>query len=154
MTTATATIHRTRDYEHPVEAIFAHWVSPEARQRWECGLDTGMAYDDFDTREGGIEVVRIKKDGKELGHMVQSHLRLIPNEMIATSIYGVFGEETTTIMSVVVEFSSTSSGSRLDAVSQVTDLSGGDPQEQHEKGWDWILDRFAQDIATHGPVSA
>lgn len=153
MTPSTATIHRTREFDHPVEAIFAHWTSPEARQRWETGPDTGMAYDEFDTRDGGIEVVRIFKDDKEVGHMVQSHLRLIPNELIATSIYGVFGDETTTIMSVVVEFTPTEKGCRLEALSQVTDLNGGDVQAQHEKGWDWILDRFENDIKVHGVIT-
>ncbi len=154
MTPSIATIERTRDNSHPVEAIFAQWTSPAARMRWECGPDTGMVYDAFDTREGGIEVIRIMNDGKEVGHMVQSHLKLVPNEMIATTVYGEFGGQTTTIMSVIVEFSETEDGCKLEAVSQVADLTGGDVQGQHEAGWDWILKRFADDIKEHGPVEA
>ena len=153
MTPSTATITRTRDFDHPVEAIFAHWTSPETRLRWETGPDTGMKYDEFDTRDGGVEVVRIIKDGTEVGHMVQSHLKFVENEMIATSVIGVFGGETTTIMSVVIEFSPKGDGCTLEAVSQVCDLKGGDVQAQHERGWDWILGRFEDDIAEHGVVT-
>lgn len=147
-----ATIERTREFSYPVETIFKHWTSPAARMRWECGPDTGMVYDAFDTREGGIEVVRIMNDGKEVGHMVQSHLKFVENEAMATTVYGEFGGETTTIMSVVIEFSETENGSKLEAVSQIADLTGADVQAQHEAGWDWILKRFVDDLAEHGPV--
>ncbi len=148
-----ATIERVREFSHPVEAIFTHWTSPAARMRWECGPDTGMVYDAFDTREGGIEVIRIMNDGKEVGHMVQSHLKYIENEIMATTVYGEFGGETTTIMCVVVEFTRTQTGSKIAATSQITDLTGIDVQAQHEAGWDWILKRFTDDLAEHGPVA-
>ncbi|MEM9969739.1 MAG: SRPBCC domain-containing protein [Pseudomonadota bacterium] len=153
MNFTTATIHRTREFDYSVDAIYAHWTHPDARQRWECGPDTGMKYDAFDTREGGIEVVRIFNDGNEVGHMVQSHLKVVPNECIATAVYGEFGGETTTIMSVLVEFTSTERGCKMEAVSQVADLKGGNPQDDHEKGWDYVLGRFEDDLAEHGPIN-
>ncbi len=148
-----ATIIVSREYQYPVGSIFAHWTSTAARQRWEVGPDTGMAYDEFDTREGGVEIVRIHKNGKETGHMVQSHLRFVQNELISTSIVGVFGGAVSSAMMVTIEFSSTDAGCEIEALAQVTDLGGGDVRAQHEAGWDWILNRFEDDIAEHGIVT-
>ena len=147
-----ATIIVTREFPHPVEAVFAHWTSPETRKRWEAGPDTGMSYDEFDTREGGVEIVRIQKYGREIGHMVQSHLRLVENALTSTSIVGVFDGEVTSSMNVTIEFSATDHGCRIEALAQVTDLNGGDVRAQHEAGWDWILGRFEADIAEHGII--
>ena len=113
-----------------------------------------MSYDAFDTREGGVEIVRIHKDGNEVGHMVQSHLRFVENELISMSIIGVFGETVKSAMTVTLEFSPTETGTRIEALAQVTDLDGGDVQARHEAGWDWILNRFEADIAEHGIVAA
>ena len=149
-----ATIQVTRDFSYPVNSVFAHWTSPETRQRWEAGPDTGMTYDAFDTREGGVEIVRIHKAGNEVGHMVQSHLRFVANELISSSIIGVFGEIVKSAMTVTIEFSPTETGSRIEALAQVTDLEGGDVQARHEAGWEWILGRFEADIAEHGIIAA
>lgn len=151
MKSSTATVRATRDFDLPVAAVYAHWVSPEARQRWEAGPDTGMTYDAFDTRPGGTETVRITADGKEVGHLIQTHHRVEENELIASSMIGVFGGAVTMMSAIVVEFSATDTGSRIEARAQAMDLTGRDIAAAQEAGWTWILDRFQADLATFGP---
>ena len=153
MKAATATIRATRDFDIGVETLWAHWTSPETRARWEAGPDTGMAYDAFDTRTGGVEIVRITHDGAEVGQMTQAHHRVEPPRLLATTTTGAFGGVTTMLMTLVIEFTDTRKGSRLSAVSQVIDLTGRDIRAEHEKGWTWILDRFQADLDAFGPVT-
>ncbi len=141
-----------RDFDLPVESLFAHWTSPETRQRWEAGPGTGMRYEAFDTREGGVEKVIVTQEGKEVGHMLQRILRLEDNALLVSAIEGHFGGRVTMAMCVVIQFEATDKGSRLTGRSQVADFTGGDVHAQHEAGWKWILDSFAADIAVHGPV--
>lgn len=147
------TITAGRDFDHPRSAIYAHWVSPETRQRWEAGPDTGMSYDAFDTRPGGTEIVRVTHEGQEVGHMVQRIVAVEEDTMLVSQIEGHFGGAVTLAMTVVVRFEDTATGSRIAATSQVAGLTGGNVREDHEKGWAWILGRFADDLATHGPVT-
>lgn len=153
MESSFATITISKSFECSVSDLFAHWTSPETRLRWEVGPESGMKYDAFDTREGGVEVVRIQKDGAEIGHMVQSILRMKKDELLCYSITGVFAEEVTTLMNVTIEFRESGTGSELQAVAQVTDLSGGDVEKKHQSGWEWMLDQFATDLSENGPVS-
>jgi uncharacterized protein YndB with AHSA1/START domain len=151
MKASVATVRAARDFDLPVTAVYAHWIDPEARQRWEAGPDTGMTYDGFDTRPGGTETVRIVKDGAEVGHLVQTHHRVEENRLIASSMTGVFGGEVTMMTALVVEFSATETGSRIEAMAQAMDLTGRDIAAAQEAAWGWILDRFEADLAEFGP---
>ena len=152
MSVSFADISVVRDFELPVESLFVHWTSPKTRQRREAGPDTGMSYGAFDTREGGVEKVVVTHDGNEVGHMLQRVLRLEANSPLVSAIEGHFGGRVAMAMCVDIRFKATDNGSRLTGRSQVADFMGGEPQQQHEAGWQWILDRFAADIAEHGPV--
>jgi uncharacterized protein YndB with AHSA1/START domain len=153
MQTTTATVRAARDFDLPVEDIFAHWTSPETRVRWEAGPDTGMVYDGFDTRPGGTETVRVMKDGQEVGRMIQTHLRIEPGRLMASTMVGIFGGTVTMMSALVVEFIATETGSRIEAVAQASDLSGHDIAAAQEAGWSWIFDRFQADIDRYGPVT-
>jgi uncharacterized protein YndB with AHSA1/START domain len=150
MQASVATIRASRDFDLPVAAVYAHWVDPTARQRWEAGPDTGMVYDRFDTRPGGTETVRILGDGQEVGHLVQTHHRVEENRLIASSMIGVFSGEVTMMTALIVEFSQTETGSRIEALAQAMDLTGRDIAAAQEAAWGWILDRFQADLAEFG----
>lgn len=152
MLASVATIRAARDFDRPVAAVYAHWVSPEARQRWEAGPDTGMTYDAFDTRPGGTETVRITSGGREVGHLIQTYHRVEENRLIASSMVGVFGGVVTMMTALIVEFSATPTGSRIEALAQAMDLTGRDIATAQEQAWGWILDRFAADLAAFGPT--
>ncbi|MXU64799.1 SRPBCC domain-containing protein [Oceanomicrobium pacificus] len=151
---AHATVTVARNFDHPVDRLFAHWTSPATRARWEAGPDTGMRYAGFDTRPGGVETVHITHEGKGVGHMVQRIHVVDPPRLLAVSVEGHFGGAVTMMMQLTVRFSAHKGGSRLEAVTQATDLGGRDPGEQQEQGWAWLLDRFEADIAEHGLAPA
>lgn len=153
MQAQTAEIRIERHFPYSVEDIFAHWISPETRTRWEAGPDTGMRYEGFDTREGGTEVVQIISDGKQVGHLTQTFTRISENELLAVVMTGAFGGITTMLTNLALEFRSSDTGCCIEGVSQVVDLTGRDIQKQHEDGWDWILQRFEEDIKKHGLIT-
>lgn len=152
MTVTTALIRTSRAFPYPVAAIYAHWTSPETRQRWEAGPESGMRYDAFDTRPGATEIVRITHDGQEIGHLAQTVQAMTENERMAVQITGTFGGAMTMLMQLVLHFSATDDGSRIDATAQVIDLTGRDIQAEHEAGWSGLFDSFEADIATHGLI--
>ncbi len=151
MQASVATVRATRDFDRPVESVFAHWIDPVARQRWEAGPDTGMVYDRFDTRAGGVETIRVVKDGAEIGHLTQTHHRVEQNRLIASSMVGTFGGVVTMMTALVVEFATTETGSRIEALAQAMDLTGRDIAAAQEAGWTGILDRFQADLDRFGP---
>ena len=153
MTPAFTSVSVTRDIAADPAAVFAHWTSPETRQRWETGPDTGMKYDAFDTREGGTEIVRVFESGTEIGHMVQRIKVLKPGDLLVSTIDAVFNDKLNMIMTVCVRFERHKSGTRLHAHAQIADINGRDQTERHTRGWEWILDRFEADIAEHGLIT-
>lgn len=154
MTPAHTTVSIERTFDASPTDLFAHWTSPATRQRWEAGPDTGMRYDAFDTRAGGRETVRVFEGKEEIGQMIQDIKVCQPGDLIVSTINGVFQQSLTMIITVAVQFERISTGTRLKATAQIMDLKGRDQTERHQRGWEWILDRFAADIAEHGLVSA
>ena len=55
MKTGLGTVRVSREIGAPLAKVWHHWTDPEARQRWEAGEGSGMTYDAFDTRPGGVE---------------------------------------------------------------------------------------------------
>lgn len=146
---AFATIRAVRDFDCPVEALFAHWTSPETRVRWEAGPDSGMRYLEFDTREGGVERLQVSVGGRVAGEMVQRITMLRPNEMLVSTITGHFGGKISMVIQVTCRFERTTAGSRLSGTSQVLDMSGHDVTDQHAAGWNLMLDKFAADLVAN-----
>lgn len=145
------TIKLSRSFPAPRSVVFHHWTDPVARQRWEAGPETGMQYDAFDTRTGGQEIVRVTHEGNEVGHMVQKHVLFLPDTRLVTHVIGIFGGEPTMTMQLVMTFHEVGNTEcRIDVVAQVIDLTGRAIREEHENGWAWMFDRFADDLAAHG----
>jgi len=144
-----ATIEVSRDFDCPVDTLYAHWTSPETRVRWEANPDSGMRYLNFDTREGGVERLEVLAEGQVVGEMVQHIMALRENELLVAAITGHFGGRITMVMQVTCRFEATADGSRLTGTSQVVDLTGRDVTEQHTAGWNMLLESFAADLAAH-----
>ncbi len=142
-------IQVTRDFDCPVDTLFAHWLNPETRVRWEAPPESGMRYLNFDTREDGVERLEITHEGEVVGEMIQRILVLRENEALVSSITGVFGGRITMAMQVTVGFEATDTGSRLSGTGQVVDLTGRDVEDEHSAGWNMLLDNFATDLAAN-----
>ena len=146
---AFATIQVARDFDCPVETLFAHWTSPETRVRWEADPATGMRYLNFDTREGGVERLEVSNQGQVVGEMVQRIVVVRANEVLVAAITGHFGGRITMVMQVTCRFEATADGSRLSGTSQVVDLTGRDVTEEQTAGWNMMLESFAADLAAN-----
>lgn len=148
-----ATVRVVRDLPHPPANLFAHWLSPETRVRWEVGPGTNMKYDEFDTRVGATETVRVfNEENDEIGVMRQRPSVIEDGRLIVSSIEAVFGGEVRMLMQITMEFEGRDGGTRVTGTSQIAELTGRDPTGEHTAGWNWILDRFEADVAEHGLV--
>ena len=153
MLSKSTTIKADCDLPYPRDRVFAHWVSPETRKRWEVGPDTNLSHDGFDTREGGVEVVRILNNGQEVGQMTQTFHGVIENELLASTTSYRIGEETTMLMQLAIEFSDHEGGTRISTLAQAIDLTGANLTDEHKSGWAWIFARFEADIEEHGLIA-
>lgn len=152
MRPAFATVEVTLDLPYPPAEVFAHWVSPETRVRWEAGPDSGMTYEGFDTRPGGVETIRVHHDGGEIGRLVQRVQSVDDGSRIVSTIEGHFNDTLSLLLSVVVSFEPTDIGTRIIGQSQIVDLSGRDPKADHTTGWGVLMNAFETDIETHGLI--
>ena len=67
-----------RDFAQAPEAVFAAWLDPGRRARFETPEGSGMRLAVLDTREGGREEVRVGPEGAETGLMATDIRMLRP----------------------------------------------------------------------------
>lgn len=153
MTVSTALIETSRHFPgHSPDAIFQRWTVPVCRRRWETPDGSGMSYEAFDLREGGVERVAIHQDGAEIGRLVQRIVRLDPPRLIVVSTEGHFGGAPAMTMQIATAFAAEGGGTRLTATAQVMDLTGRDVEAEHRGGWETLFDRFSADLDAHRPM--
>lgn len=148
------TVTAAREFAQDPETIFAAWLDPARRGRFETPVGSGMRLSVLDTREGGREDVAIGPEGAETGHMPTDIRILRPPAdgapgLLVVHGQGVFGGAVAMTMQTVVEVAATKGGARLSGTSQIV-APGGQPTEaQVRTGWEEMLDRFAADLSEH-----
>ncbi len=148
------TVTVERDLDSPPEAVFAAWLDPARRARFETPEGSGMRLAVLDTREGGHEEVAIGPRGEETGRM-PTDIRLLrapadgaPGLLVVHGT-GVFGGAVAMAMQTTVTVAARGTGARLTGVSQIVAPGGQPTQAQVHEGWEGMLDRFAADLAEH-----
>ena len=145
--TAIFTVEATRAFDRPAEVVFAHWMDPEARRRWETPEGGGMRCAAFDAREGGREEVVVAPEGREIGRMVTDIRILRDGALAVIQGRGVFGGVVAMTMQTVFRVEPEGGGCRLTGTSQMV-VPGAEPTEaQVRAGWEGMLERFEADLA-------
>ena len=148
------TVTASRDFEGSPEAVFAAWLDPARRARFETPEGSGMRLAVLDTREGGHEEVAVGPEGAETGRMPTDIRVLRPPADGAPGLLvvhgtGVFGGAVAMTMQTAVTVAPRGTGARLTGTSQIV-APGGQPTEaQVREGWEAMLDRFAADLSEH-----
>lgn len=153
MTPSFATIHAECLVAGDRPAVFAHWMDPETRVRWEAPPESGMRYLNFADGPGQTEVIEISHEGAVIGTMDQVLTVIDAPTRVVSQITGTFGGAVTMVMQVVITFEETEGGTLIRGASQVMDLTGRDVQAEHEAGWAMIFEKFTADFTAHGPSS-
>lgn len=153
MTPAFVQVDATTEIAGPPNTVFAHWMDPQARQRYEASPESGMRYKNFTAEQGGIEEVEIIQDGNVIGLMRQHLLVLDAPRILVSHIAGTFHGATTMGMQITMRFEAVSAGTAIHATSQVVDLTGRDVRAEHQAGWMHLYEKFARDFKEYGPNS-
>ncbi len=148
--TVVFTVEVSRDFDRPAGAVFAHWMDPEGRRRWETPEGSGMSYAAFDTREGGHEEVIVAPGGAEVGRVITDIRVLREGALAVIQGRGVFGGAVAMTMQTVFRVEPEGMGCRFTGTSQMVVLAGEPSEAQLRAGWEAMLDRFAADLAAGG----
>jgi len=145
--------HRTFVIEKSLNAsptrTFAAWAKPDIKRRWfaEGEGSTVVAYD-ADFREGGFERSRFRfKEGQEIENQTFYH-QIIENQRIIFSYSMVLAGHAISVSLVTVEFEGSSTVTRLRFTEQAAFIEGADGEARRNEGWQTLLRRLEQDLAT------
>jgi uncharacterized protein YndB with AHSA1/START domain len=136
------TVTRTREIDHPADRVFAGWLDPALRARFETPEGAGMRHLSFATEPGQEGVVQVAPGGNEVGRMIDVIRILEPGVLAATQSRGVFGGATTMVMQNIFEVRPRPGGCTFTGTSQMFCLDHRPTRAEVENGWDYMLDRF------------
>ncbi len=146
-------IEATAEVAASPAAVFAHWMDPECRKRYEAPPESGMRYKNFAREPGDVEEIEITHEGEVVGLMKQELVVIEAPRLIVSQVTGIFYGARTLAMQVTLYFEDVGDGTRIRATSHVVDTTGRDVAAEHEAGWALMFEKFKEDFATFGPTS-
>ena len=142
---ATFTLERT--YDASPRQVFAAWSTPEALLRWGSpGEGWEVAYERFDFRPGGGDVSRFGPKGGEAYVNETQYMDIVPDARIVSAGTMTHGDKRLFAGLLTVEFHAKGAGCRLVMTEQGAFLDGHDLPENHEAGWNAMLDNLTEEL--------
>jgi len=142
-----STIVVERTYDASPSRVFAAWSDPEALLRWGSpGEGWDVSYDRFDFRTGGSDISRFgPKDGPVFVNET-IYQDIVPNVRIVSA--GNMTSEAKRLFAglLTVEFIAAGRACRLVLTEQGVFFDGHDRPENHEAGWNEMLDNLAIEV--------
>src|SRR5438067_1589275 len=138
-----ATFVIEREYDAPVERVFAAWSDQRAKAQWFVGPDESVTSDhELDFHVGGGEHVSGGfKDGPV--HSYDAEYRdIVPNERIVTTYQMHMDDVLTSVSVATVEFTSKGDRTLLVMTESGAFLDGIDNVESREEGTRGLLDNL------------
>ncbi|WP_428426605.1 SRPBCC family protein [Pararhizobium sp.] len=142
-----STIVLERTYAAAPPRVFAAWSDPDALLRWGSpGEGWDVAYERFDFRTGGSDVSRFGPKGGPVFINETTYQDIVPNVRIISA--GNMTSEGKRLFAglLTVEFIAASHGCRVILTEQGVFLDGHDRPENHEAGWDQMLDNLGTEL--------
>lgn len=141
MTIVTGTVDAAREYDRPVEAVFAAWSDEQAQRIWgDPGEGWSMTFDAFRFAVGKTDICRFGPDGGRQYVNENRYLAIEPGRRIvyATSLAsdGRLGFAGT----VAITFEAKTGGTRMRLIEHGLYFDGQDDVEGHRSGWEAMLD--------------
>lgn len=141
------TIALVRAFAPGPEAVFAAWIDPAMRARFETPPNAGLRHESLDAREGGFEVTAIERGGEKVGE-VETFVALLVRPadgaagLILTQGRTTFGGRTHLLAQTTLAIVPHAGGTRLSVTSQVVSPTGAPGEDELRADWDARLARF------------
>ncbi|MGI6856509.1 SRPBCC family protein [Mesorhizobium sp. 1B3] len=146
-TTHPATIVMERIYEAPPGRVFAAWSDQQALLRWGSpGEDWDMTYQSFDFREGGGDICRFGPKGGAVYVNETRYFDIVPDQRIVSAGTMTTGDRRLFAGLLTIEFHPSGNGCRMVLTEQGVFLDGHDYPENHEGGWNQMLDQLGEEL--------
>jgi uncharacterized protein YndB with AHSA1/START domain len=142
-----STIVVERTYDASPSRVFAAWSDPEALLRWGSpGEGWDVSYDRFEFRTGGSDISRFgPKDGPVFVNETV-YQDIVPNVRIVSAGNMTSEEKRLFAGLLTVEFIAAGRACRLVLTEQGVFFDGHDRPENHEAGWNEMLDNLAIEV--------
>ena len=145
MSVVEGTVDMSRNFDHPVETVFAAWSDEGAQLIWgDPGEGWSMKFDAFRLAVGEVDICRFGPDDGQQYVNENRYLVIEPGERIvySTSLVsdGIVGFAGT----VAIVFEATGDGTRMRLIEQGLYFDGRDDVEGHRAGWAAMLDALTR----------
>ena len=148
MSIVAGTVELTRDFDHPVETVFAAWSREEAQLRWgDPGAGWTMTFDQFRFAVGEADICRFGPIGGIQYVNENRYLAIMPERRIVYATSLAAEGRLTFAGTVAVGFERTQAGTRLSLVEQGLYLDGADDAAGHRSGWESMLAALGRYLA-------
>ena len=143
-----ATVAVERVFPASPRRVFAAWSNKEALSRWMSPVEGWEAsYDHFEFREGGGNRLSFGPPGEAAYVSESLFLDIVPDVRIISAGAMTTEGRRVTAGVMTVEFHPASQGCRLLVTEQTAFLDGVENPEDHEAGWQEILNKLAVELA-------
>jgi uncharacterized protein YndB with AHSA1/START domain len=142
-----ATIVLEGTYDASPARVFSAWSDPEALLRWGSpGEGWESAIQKFDFRVGGGESSSFGPKGGETYVNETRYLDIVPDARIVSAGAMTAGGKRLFVGMLTVELHPAGACCRLVMTEQGAFLDGHDLPENHEAGWNAMLDNLAEEL--------
>lgn len=142
-----STIVLERTYDTSPAGVFAAWSNPDALLRWGSpseGWD--VAYERFDFRTGGSDVSRFGPKGGPVFVNETFYQDIVLNTRIVSASNMTSDDKRLFAGLLTVEFIAAGKACRMVMTEQGVFLDGHDKPENHEAGWNEMLDNLGIEL--------
>ena len=124
--------------------VFAAWVEPEGRDRWDVpGGDWEHVTDERDVRVGGRDVIRFGRAGTLDFRGDSTYVDIIPDGRIVSTYTVTERDVLISVSLLTVELVTRGTGTRMIVTEQVAFLDGRDSPAARLAGLDEMFDKLA-----------
>ena len=134
------TVDLTKDFDRPVDAVFAAWSSEQSQLTWSHpGEDWELNFDQFQFAVGETDVCRFGPVGGRQYINENRYLEIEAEKRIVYSTSLSSDGRLTFAGTVAITFEETGGGARMRLVEQGLYFDGQDDVADHRSGWEAVL---------------
>jgi len=141
------TIVVERRYEASPGRVFAAWVEPDGRSRWDVpGEGWDHVTDERDVRVGGRDVIRFGPTGSLDYRGVTDYVDLVEDQRIVSTYTVAERDVVMSVSLLTVELRPAGDGTDMTVTEQAVFLDGVDSPARRLAGLDEMFDRLAHQL--------